>query len=241
MIMTEVIDERENRKQSKFGPNRYVTDIIFNVVLGLALISFFFKLMHWPGGGLGMALVALLSLLLVLGQFIEGVIRKNASRTLLVISGSFLLVFFAFRLQYWPGGGPIFLFTALLFIIGIILHVVKKQQFSVKHWIIISMAGLALYLSRIEASDLYYSLNLSDTMSGSHKDEYVLPWRQYAHILYAEGKREESLEAMDTAIRNLEAQGVDSEDVLLQDLKNERAFMAVDPDALFNDLRKNLR
>jgi hypothetical protein len=237
--MSELIDKELRQKKSKFGPNRFVTDIIFNVIFGLAIISFFFKFMHWPGGGLGMALVAGLSLLLVLGQLIEGIVRKNLSRTFLVISGSLLLVFFAFRLQYWPGATPMFIFAALVFATGMIIHLIRKQQFSIKHWIIVSLAGLGLLVVKTENSSLYYNLNLSETFHSGVRDDAYMAWRRYAWILHSEGKKEEANKAMDKCLGIMERFDM-QESVQYQDFQREKMLME-NLDDLFYNFRQNTR
>ena len=147
---------------------------IFTTIFGLlaALVLAFSsinKMMHWPGGSLGLiiATALLIPIYLVLVLITVAMQRKKVLGTLIPI-GFFVVIFLIgtlFCLMHWPGGKVLSLFSLLLLIplvfVFTIVHTSKKPENRVisPDALIMVLMFCSLVLSAMYRSDALGSLN----------------------------------------------------------------------------------
>jgi len=199
-----------------FGLATYLISAILYIVLALVnkkhrieaammgisfplVVGILFTLMRWPFAGplvvIGGPIILVLSIGLLIYLLEQK--RKVSLGAFYVATGASSL-FFCFKIMFWPGTFPLFIFAAITIIAAIMVLLVEKQKITSAMIVLIILNGLIVMTVFARESRMYCYKHLNTI-----RTEYNFPekYYTYAWMLYKEGNSEESKTNLQLAIQ----------------------------------------
>ncbi|MBL4861906.1 MAG: hypothetical protein JKY09_02670 [Crocinitomicaceae bacterium] len=212
--MEDLLDKPKTKRKQKrkpFGKDKFISDSIRWYIYGLFLISFGFKFVYWPGGGLGLGLTGVLAVLLIIWQLIESIARKNFAKGTLDITINLVLIYTIFRLMYWADG-LFYLYTVyVVFFVAIVLWFTQSKVVKRKQIIVLFLMLFTFGLSNTPAHEVYYATGLTKTFHSFSHAHAFMGWDRYSWYLYIDGEKEEAIKANTRALEISINEGYDTE------------------------------
>ncbi len=186
-IVLALINEKHRVEAAMMG-------ISFPLIVGIM-----FTIMRWPFAGpftvVGSPLILMLSIGLLIYLLFQK--RKVALGAIYVATGASSL-FFTFKIMFWPGTFPLFIFAAITIIVAIIVLVLEKQKMTSAILVLLILNGL-ISLTVFANQSRMYCYKYLNTL----RPEYNFPekYYTYAWMLYNEGNIEEAKTNLHLAIQ----------------------------------------
>lgn len=169
--------------------------------VSLLFTSIFFRLFHFPGGGL-------LTVSMVLPFFafavLNSVVKQNVWNVN-IIGGWVLflwILFFVFKTMFWPGASFFFI-PAITLTLFYVVDILRSKN---KKWspLVLIFSAVGIFLFFLPSHRIYYVINLNDVFNKEVKEEQYDKWNTYSWLLYSGGKKQEAKSANAKAIEILE-------------------------------------
>ncbi|MFN5984820.1 MAG: hypothetical protein ACK46Y_08730 [Fluviicola sp.] len=193
---------------------------VFFIALALFFVGLFFQFMHWPfAGQLKVISIGQFSVLMVLHLLAA---RDKTKRinflAFAIIDASF--VYLGFRSLYWPG--DLLVFSVLCIIAILFVAVFSKEKIKLSRFnklAIISFA-FAIYISYLKPHEIYYGMNLTESLHSYERQNVSFAWYRYAWFLYVDNKPKQAADALNKA-KEIEKQA--GNDLLVEKLEEKIA------------------
>ena len=167
---------------------------IFNIISwGIFLIGLILKLFQIPGANLLLLLGTFLIILHSLIYFVINMV-KDLPSSFLYLSGSFWTFYLFLRVQYIGFSGLIFVFSFLITLVWLILHLVKKKKIKLPQIFLIIYFVFSIFIWFTSAYKIYYVFNYT-ILHDKKESIYFEKWDKYSWFLYCAHKQDEALEA----------------------------------------------
>lgn len=173
---------------------------VFFIALALFFVGLFFQFMHWPFAG--QLKVISIGQFAVLAVFHLLAAREKSKRIdflcFAVIDISFVYV--GFRSLYWPGDLLVFSILCIVAIIFVAVFSKEKIKLSRFNKLAIISFAFAIYISYLKPHEIYYGMNLTETLHSYERQNVSFAWYRYAWFLYGDNKHKQAAEALNKAL-----------------------------------------
>lgn len=173
-----------------------ISGVAGTIIFGLAAM---FKIQHWPGAGILLTLGALILALVFLPSALSVLWKetKSAKRLFLFISaflaGAFLISGVLFKIQHWPGAGPILIAayaSGFLFIAALLVNRLSDPEGKSKRLAyILGALGAVLYVTGLLFKIQHWPMSATMMLSGMILAVFVafpvytyVTWKDESHV-----------------------------------------------------------
>lgn len=161
---------------------------VFLFALLLFLAGFVLQFLHWPFAGqlkvISIGQFCVLALLHLL-QARDKTKRINFL-AFAIIDISF--VYLGFRTMYWPGDLLIFSILCIVAILFVAVFSKEKIKLSLFNKLAIISFVCAIYISYLKPHEIYYGINLTETLHSYERENVSYAWYRYAWFLYTDNQ-----------------------------------------------------
>ncbi|OYU95799.1 MAG: hypothetical protein CFE21_11720 [Bacteroidetes bacterium B1(2017)] len=186
--------------------------IIERISLLLFLIGIAFKLLHWAGADIILLVGCAIFFSVSLIHFFKN-IRNNIAYSFLYLSFSLWIIYFLFRLLYWPGGPSILFGFKLVFFVPFFVSIAwfalqlqSKTRFRLPQFMLIAFFLFSWSISYRQSDEFYYFFYLNPVLNKTSREYNYRSWDKYSWFLYNVKKQEEAIEANTKAQEALDKQ-----------------------------------
>ncbi len=169
----------------------------------LFIVSFVFRLVHWPGA----SVIALFSVLLV---FVFAVFNSFSQKKVFQINilGGWVLfswvLYILFKYMYWHAGPSFLGFNTMFLVVSLItsIYIIQTTSTKVKNLskTVLAVCAIGFVFSFIPAHVQCYFFDLNKVINKENNKTNFYAWDKYSWFLYIKGEKERALQANQKAL-----------------------------------------
>lgn len=163
--------------------------------LALYFLGIIFKLIHFPFSSEILLLATIIFVVSSVIYFLKH-IRFQYFASFANLSCAFSMIYFLFRVQFWPMGGQLlFLITLLLDLIAVLMYFILKvnNKLILVGLFLVTFSVCSLFFTA--SHKIYYFLHLNEWTNSEGIEKDFIAWDKYSWFLNCAKKYDESLAA----------------------------------------------